>query len=60
MKGAAHPKLHELKAMEVTVAEEQRIRELEAALTASIRFDNHHLHSGIDCHTPEAYEKVTA
>ncbi len=30
--GAAHPKLKELKAMEVTVAEEQRIRDLEATL----------------------------
>jgi len=32
LKGAAHPKLQELKAMEVAVAEEKRIRELEAAL----------------------------
>jgi transposase InsO family protein len=35
--------------------------ELEAALTAYIRFYNHHrLHSGIDYHTPEEYERVTA
>ncbi len=34
---------------------------LEAALTAYIRFYNHHrLHSGIDYHTPEEYERVTA
>ncbi|MEX2551882.1 MAG: transposase [Actinomycetota bacterium] len=32
LKGSAHPKLKEVKAMEVTVAEEKRIRELEAAL----------------------------
>ena len=33
--------------------------ELEAALTAYIRFYNHHrLHSGIDYHTPEEYERV--
>jgi transposase InsO family protein len=32
---------------------------LEAALTAYIRFYNHHrLHSGIDYHTPEEYERV--
>ncbi len=38
--GAAHPKLQELKAMEVAVAEEKRIRELEAALKkASIEND---------------------
>jgi len=35
--------------------------ELEAALTAYIRFYNHHrLHSGIDYHTPEEYERVMA
>ena len=35
--------------------------ELEAALTAYIRFYNHHrLHSGIDYHTPEEYERVEA
>jgi len=34
--------------------------ELEAALTAYIRFYNHHrLHSGIDYHTPEEYERLT-
>ena len=45
----------------VAVAEEKRIRELEAALTAYIRFYNHHrLHSGIDYHTPEEYERVVA
>jgi len=34
--------------------------ELEAALTAYIRFYNHHrLHSRIDYHTPEEYERVT-
>ena len=33
--------------------------ELEAALTAYIRFYNHHrLHSGIDYRTPEEYERV--
>ncbi len=33
--------------------------ELEAALTAYLRFYNHHrLHSGIDYHTPEEYERV--
>ena len=32
LRGAAHPHLEELKAMEVAVAEEKRIRELEAAL----------------------------
>ena len=32
LKGAAHPNLKEQKAMEVTVAEATRIRELEAAL----------------------------
>lgn len=32
LKGAAHPQLKELKVMEVAVAEEKRIRELEAAL----------------------------
>ena len=32
LKGSAHPKLKERKVMEVTVAEEKRIRELEAAL----------------------------
>ena len=32
LKGSAHPHLKELKAMEVTVAEEKRIRGLEAAL----------------------------
>ena len=32
---------------------------LEAALTAYIRFYNHHrLHSGIDYRTPEEYERV--
>lgn len=61
LKGAAHPKLKEQKAMEVAVAEEKRIRELEAALTAYIRFYNHHrLHSGIDYHTPEEYERLMA
>jgi transposase len=40
VKGAAHPKLKEQKAMEVSVAEEKRIRELEAALRkASIEND---------------------
>ncbi len=40
LKGSAHPKLQELKAMEVTVAEEQRIHDLEAALKkASIEND---------------------
>ena len=35
--------------------------ELEAALTAYIRFYNHHrLHSGIDYHTPEEYERLRA
>jgi len=35
--------------------------ELEAALTASIRFYNHHRpYSGIDYHTPEEYERVMA
>lgn len=34
--------------------------ELEAALTVYIRFYNHHrLHSGIDYHTPEEYERLT-
>jgi len=34
--------------------------ELEAALTAYIRFFNHcRLHSGIDYPTPEEYERVT-
>lgn len=32
LKGPAHPNLKDLKAMEVAVAEEKRIRELEAAL----------------------------
>ena len=33
--------------------------ELEAALSAYIRFYNHHrLHSSIDYHTPEAYERL--
>ena len=32
LKGAAHPKLQELKAMEVAVAEDKRIRELEVTL----------------------------
>jgi transposase InsO family protein len=33
----------------------------EGLLTAYIRFYNHHcLHSGIDYHTPEEYERVTA
>jgi len=32
LKGLAHPDLKELKTMEVAVAEEKRIRELEAAL----------------------------
>jgi transposase len=32
LKGLAHPDLKELKVMEVAVAEEKRIRELEAAL----------------------------
>jgi len=45
----------------VAVAEEKRIRELEAALTAYIRFYNHRrLHSGIDYHTPEEHERVEA
>jgi transposase InsO family protein len=45
----------------MAVAEEKRIRELEATLTAYIRFYNHRrLHSGIDYHTPEEYERVTA
>jgi len=40
LKGSAHPHLQELKAMEVAVAEEQRIRELQAALKkASIEND---------------------
>jgi transposase InsO family protein len=35
--------------------------ELEAALTAYIRFFNHcRLHSGIDYRTPEEYERVEA
>ena len=35
--------------------------ELEAALKTYIRFYNHHrLHSGIDYHTPEEYERVEA
>ena len=34
---------------------------LEAALTACIRFHNHHrLHSRIDYHTPEEYERLEA
>ncbi len=45
----------------MAVAGEKCIRELEAALTAYIRFYNHHrLHSGIDYHTPEEYERVEA
>lgn len=37
------------------------VAELEAALTAYIRFYNHHrLHSGIDYHTPEEYEGLMA
>jgi transposase len=32
LKGAAHPKLQELKAMEVAVAEDKRIRELQVTL----------------------------
>jgi transposase-like protein len=60
-KGAAHHKVQELKAMEVAVAEEKRIRELNAALTTYIRFYNHHrLHSGIDYHTPEEYERLVS
>jgi len=40
LKGAAHPQLKKLKALEVAVAEEKRIRALEAALkTASIEND---------------------
>jgi len=36
-----------------------RFAALEAALTDYIRFYNHHrLHSGIDYHTPEEYERV--
>ena len=59
MEESAHPHPKELKAMEVTVAEAQRIRRLEAALTAYIRFYNHYrLHSGIDYHTPEVHERV--
>ena len=35
--------------------------ELEAALTAYLRFYNHYrLHSGIDYHTPEEYERLMA
>ena len=35
--------------------------ELEAALTAYFRFYNHHrLHSGINYHTPEEYERLVA
>jgi transposase InsO family protein len=35
--------------------------ELEAALKAYIRFYNHHrLHSSIDYHTPEEYERLVA
>ena len=59
--GSAHPYLKELKAMEVIVAKAQRIRRLEAALTAYIRFYNHYrLYSGIDYHTPEEYERLMA
>ena len=39
LKGAAHSKLQELKAMEVAVAEEKRIRELAAALK-KVRIEN--------------------
>jgi len=40
LRGSAHPQLKELQAMEVAVAEEKRIRELEAALKkASIEND---------------------
>jgi transposase len=40
LRGAAHPQLKALQAMEVAVAEEKRIRELEAALKkASIEND---------------------
>ena len=38
LKGAAHPHLKELKALEMAVAEDERIRELEAALTSYVRF----------------------
>jgi transposase InsO family protein len=35
--------------------------ELDGALTAYLRFYNHHrLHSGIDYHTPAEYERVMA
>jgi len=35
------------------------LTELEAALTATNRFYSHHrLHSGIDYHTPEEYERL--
>ncbi len=42
LKGLAHPDLQERKAAEVAVAEERRIRELEAVLKTNIRFYNHH------------------
>ena len=61
MKGLAHPDLKERKAVEMAVAEEKRIRELEAALKTYIRFYNHYrLHSGIDYHTPEEHERLMA
>lgn len=41
LKGLAYSDLQEQKAVEVAVAEEKRIRQLEAALKANIRFYNH-------------------
>jgi transposase-like protein len=59
LKGSVHPNLKEQKAMEVAVAEAKRIREVETGFTAHIRFYNHYrLHSGIDYHTPEEYERL--
>ncbi len=41
LKGLAHPDLQERKAVEVAVAKEKRLRQLEAVLKAKIRFYNH-------------------
>lgn len=46
LKGAAHPQLKELKVMEVAVAEEKRIRDLEAALKKA-RIENNLLKKAV-------------
>jgi transposase InsO family protein len=52
--------LQESQAMEGAVAAATRIRTPEVALAASICVYHRRLHSGLDYHTPEEYERLLA